>query len=1387
MKSLADHVLTGSFDINGASLVEASAGTGKTYSIQTLFLRLIVAHGIPVQKLLVVTFTDAATKELRERLRSILEKCRHAASGQKLPDRDPDRNRIAEVLKLAVLQTTSDGEAHAGLDDDTLRSRRIRRALLDFDQAAIFTIHGFCQRALQEFAFECSHDFDAEVISGDALLRELCTDWWRRVRYADGGDFGEGIAAEGFPDVDKLSRLMTEYLKRSGVILLPEHDEQTQDAAEQQVTAVLAKTVAHGVNHGETIKADLGGAEAGLFFRETDRSNIRTRLDRLSEVDDNPAAAYAQLQQLSKDLNPERISNPFPIPDEVRECINACAACESMMSRHGMPSRGNTWGAPDEVAVEWEETLAGARGLVARHQEALRQFSAVIAAHPRAFNKTVFSDPQAREKQIEAMLEERSVSAMRTAIKRVTTIKMKATIAWTPSSETESFLKMIDQVGVAARLLQHIVVAAGMEQISQRYDQRKREEHGMTFDDMLLRLQTALNDPDTADRLRLALRTRYRVALIDEFQDTDPVQYDIFNVLFGEAMPLFLVGDPKQAIYSFRGGDIYTYCAAKGGVHEDRRYSLDTNYRSQAPLIAAVNRIFRDREDKSLFGRKDIPYSDDLACNDLKARFVDAGRVDSQPFKIWDYRKPEDHKGKTTSGYASDAARSIYGAVAEEVVRLLCSDGTGFASRESAEGGNIKAEDVRRLRPSDIAILVRRHAEAAFLYRELRRRRIPAIRQAGDNVFDSPEAAELLYVLQAMVTADRVPAVKTALASALLPVSDEELVRLAREETVPCSAAESIGIDGFPDRIDAWIVLFKEAMNLWSRFGFTIAFNLLVRHTGMKAWLASGPGGERSMVNLTQIQDLLHRAAMEQHLGPEALLGWYRRQLAVGTRERNEAFETRLESDADAVQIMTIFKSKGLEFPVVFVPTMWTGIPGTRLAVCHVYHRNKTSEETTDSGEPGGSSHCPVYLHLDKNDDEAKKAARSERDDEDVRNLYVAATRASYRTYVVAGDSLGTRNSTLARCLPRELLDQWAEDESVAIDVVERRFEPAARTLWMPPVPPAVDSLRTAGEARVDKSRGHASFSSIAPHGAWRGGGEAYDFDADDTAGVDTTSDGEKLTVFSFPAGARTGECWHKVFETLDFGAGDDAIRNVVDEQLNLFRLDRGTEEERQAKRDVTSAMVRRVLNARIAVGNDRTIRLADIEEANKRPELAFDFSLSGSGAGKGARNAVWEALETAWGNADLEKGEMEAVFLSRLQNWEAEIPAGFMTGFIDLFFKHRDEQGDRYYILDWKSNRRDCEPASFHRPGLVEEISEHAYFLQYLLYTVAANQYLRMCLGDSYDYKEHFGGVLYVFLRGVDQNRDPDSQRGIFYTKPDPALVDSLTRALVRGRGGAE
>ena len=1390
MKPLSNHIFDAALDLNSANLVEASAGTGKTYSIQTLYLRMVVAQGIPVQQLLVVTFTEAATKELRDRLHEILEKCRRQLEpGQELPAGDDDRKRIDAILSLPPVVDPKD-EPAAGRPSDfdfKLRRSRVRRALLDFDQAAIFTIHGFCQRALQEFAFECSHDFDAEVTDGSDLLHELCADWWRQIQYGRPTDLMASVFRKRFPDVAKLTNLASSLLKRPLARVLPAYDE----AADPEV----GKRVSNGVdaivglvreNHLKIEENLTTPVLSAPFFPLAQQMNIARLMEKVCD-----AVEYEErirvLAELNLALRPGKIPNPVLLPAGVQNCLEAVRICEEKVNTYTIKVAKKTddWPLTGARLQEWLTLVNEARNQIRGNRATLEEFIANIINVAPFFNQTELLDADVRKKRFDILVAPASCAKeVLTALTGVASVKPKDNVSWKPGAEAQELLGQLASLEAEASKLCLGKLGQGLQGVVAQFDQRLRESHGMTYDDMLKRLQQALSRTETADRLREQLRKKYVAALIDEFQDTDPVQYRIFETLFFDnTTPLFFVGDPKQAIYSFRGGDIYTYCAARSGVCGSHHYSLDTNFRSQALLIDAVNTVFKDRDGESLFGRADISYAGDLKCRDLGLRFVDKGEVDERPFKIWDYRKSgadNGKRGKCTDGFSSAEARQIYADVAEEVVRLLSKENVGFVPR-GAKAGDIKPGTIKRLRPSDIAILVRRHAEAAYLYRELRRRGVPAVRQAGDNVFDSPEAVELLYLLQAMMDPGRIPSVLTALASALLPVSDQELAELGREEPAPCAVAGSLGIRDFPENIEKWLELFRDVADAWGRCGFAVAFNMLVRRTGMKVWLASQPGGERSLVNVVQLQDILHNVATSRHLAPEALLGWYERQVSGDTRDEDDAFETRLESDADAVQIMTIFKSKGLEFPVVFVPTMWTGMVGRRMAVCRMYHET-TSAPVGDDGS--GKAQLPaVVLQLDKDEAVAKAADNKERNEEDRRNLYVAATRASYRTYVIAGD-LGAASSTVARCLPRDLFAQW-EGSASGIEVISKVLgSSVACSHFQREKGIKKDDLVNLPRPALEKPRTHASFSSIAPQGAGPAqGSEAYDFDDADATGADEPSPAEQgLTVLTFPPGARTGECWHRIFELLDFGAEDEIIRAVVDEQLALFRLDKGSPAEKKARQDVTFQMVKRVLGAELAAGKQRFC-LKDVARAHKLHEVAFDFSLRAGGpalSDVGQRNAIWQVLNEAWKDAG--EATEEALFLGRLKHWDKAIPEGFMTGFIDLFFEHQGQ----YYILDWKSNRLDGKAENFDRErGMAAEMSHHAYFLQYLLYTVAMDRYLQQCLGEGYDYDKHFGGVLYLFVRGIGTSGQ-GSQRGVYYTRPAKVLVDQLAQALMSREEGA-
>ena len=1316
MKPLSAAIFDEGFDVSGRNLIEASAGTGKTYSIQTLFLRLAVAEGLNVEKVLVVTFTEAATKELRERLRSILEKCRlYLDPKLSLADGDADEDRIKEVIELA---------GKKGANAATML-RRIRRALLNFDQAAIYTIHGFCQRTLQEFAFECGHDFDVELINGEERLQEHCRDWWRRITYGDSSDISANVFKESNPKEERLTSLVKELAKRPGAKLLPQSDDITDEGLIRQV----AETIGFLKTNLDAIKSDVENSHG--YFSDDEITEIKELLEFLSDAAEPYSVdAFDIINEISSMLNGPKRPNRYTPPPVVEECLEACRKYQKNKK--------------DDALFD------NAAALISTHYDAMSQF---LEEGCRFYNKSDFGDAEKLQNHLEILKNQTDEKELKKTFTRLCNLKRSAKVPWFCCRTTEDFRDEILKTVTAATDAVTISEVKGAVEVLEKYRKAKHEAYEMTFDDMLQNVEAALTG-DNGAVLKQALNDKYSAALIDEFQDTDQVQYNIFRIIFGDGeRPLFYVGDPKQAIYSFRGGDIFTYASAVHGVDPQRRFSLNRNYRSQKKLIDAVNTVFRDRQNEDgektpVFLTPDISYSGELECQGLAAEFVDGGQVDQKPFKIWNYQYAAvegDDKKKTKKEWI------VYEDVANEVVRLLKNDKTGFRDESGDDS------EFRQVQPADIAILVKRHAEAAILYRALRKRGVRVVRQSGDKIFSSAEAMEMLYLLKAMVNPEKISAVKTALASDLIAVSDTEITAL--------NSGEKISKDnGLPDSLEKWIELFKEAKELWLRKNFSTAFSGVARKTEMNATLAALPMGERRFVNIQQLHDLIHKISQERHLGLEGVIKWFTQQLDSSTRDDDDTFETILESDDNSVKIMTIFKSKGLEFPIVFVPTMWTGLMGQNQAECRIYHdhENKT------------------VIHFDKKDEDAKAAAQREKKEEEVRNLYVAVTRASHRTYLIAGDlnlskSRTAQKSMLSECITDDLMQEWNADEDTGIEIVNRDFNSGGLLKLESGSLYSADKLE-ALRADVDLSRGHASFSSIAPkgHGASADKHELHDFDANDVETEEKIQTGDtkedRLTILSFQAGARTGECWHKIFELLDFGADDETIRGTVNEQLALFGQDSGSEDEANQKRNVTFEMVKNVLQAELPVDNDETLKLAEIRERDKLAEMSFDFSLS-SGPGSDGKNAIYRVLNQEWGNA--EEGSDKKIFLDRLQNWQAEIPGGFMTGFIDLVFR----KNGKYYILDWKSNSLNRNPENFKHDGLVREMAVHSYFLQYLIYCAALHRYLGQCI-DNYDYNTHFGGALYVFLRGVGHGDDRDN--GLFFDKPQERVIEKLAEALM-------
>lgn len=1083
--NFSEQIFAPDFDMSGLHLVAASAGTGKTYSIQTLYLRLVWVEGLTVQQILVVTFTKAATKELRERLQQVL---RDALDFQNDAARKPDP-RVAAMAKLAEAKDI----------DRQMATSRLAQALLDFDLAAIYTIHGFCQRMLSRFAFETGQSFDAEPgEDSDAEIIERCHDWWR------------------------------------------------------------TNIVAAGV--------------------------------------EQPEFNVAQLVRFAKRL----VAKPDAVNDD--------------------------------------------------------------------------SGP----------------------------------------------------------------LAQAAESIARDYRAGRAAARTMTFDDCLLNLREALRVDGDDGPLHAALRSEFLAALIDEFQDTDPIQWGIFSNLFGGRadVPCFLVGDPKQAIYRFRNGDIETYVRATRAIPEDARHELDTNYRSEARLVTAVNQIFMDRPRTGMtrtFGHQAILYDKPLLAQGKKPddALTVNGAPDERPFKIW--LVPFLAKRAGIPGASSPTAQEAYRLVAAGIADILHDDTIRIAGAP--------------VRPGQIAVLVHTHLEAAWIADELRALGIPSVRQGTGSIWQSEEAGVLWLMLKTVLEPQDDGALRSLLLSPWIGLSSEDVIALNNGEARSFPAP-----NGTPRALEDWVALFESWRETWRRRGFPAMFAQAAGALGLRARLVKKPDGLRRLANIAHLVERVQCEIVQGRKSPETTLLWLQDMMAKAPEGENDVL--RMESDDDAVRIMTVFASKGLQFPIVFAPTLFMLKPKESTGV-HEYHDPKTGA-----------------LHITADEETGAERETGEICVEFIRHIYVALTRAVHRTVVFAihPEQFASPGQALTRLIGDAILPpenaaavfSAVTGEPCAVDVVDRTNGLDALA-YRPPVPVVGPPPKM---PKIDISRGHGSFSSLAPHAesddaapAATALDAAKNRDAetveDETAPI--VEDSLPAGIFAFPAGAKTGTCWHEIFEEISFGIDDGPLREIVVEKLGDYGF-LSKPEEAEGRIEATFQMVRRVLDCTLPAANDARggFALKAIADVDRLSEWAFDFP------------TLPDRRTTAL-KAAIAKHSRYRSFTDALGSWDKAIPGGYLTGFIDLLFRH----DGRYYIVDWKSNRRGGRPSDFDAAGVREEMSVHGYWLQFLIYTVAVHQHLQATL-PGYNYGQHFGGVFYLFLRGIDTTGN-----GIYADRPPLSLVEELSGIL--------
>lgn len=1218
MTEMANEVDVLRFPLWGSRLIEASAGTGKTYTIAALYVRLVLGHGGEVAfsreltppEILVVTFTEAATKELRERIRRRLSE---AARWFGHPAAEAAPEWVDDFLRELRAQYAA--------KDWSGCERRLQAAAEWMDEAAVSTIHGWCHRMLREHAFDSGSLFSETLeTEPDDLLLEAVRDYWR--------EFFMPLPAESlallrgwFKDAfvpEKFQGALARLLPLAGELEEgPEPAEVAEEVRRQwrEAKAPWGKWV----------------PELQTFFDEArNRKEIDGRTLRADYVQDW-LAALARWRD-----------------DPLAEAPDLSKKAWSRLTRTGLDEAWKSGEAPRHEAIDALENL-----------------------HP----------------QLERLREQGKAS-----------------------------------------ILQHAA-----RWVAQRFSVLQRRRAQLGFDDLLTRLDQALRGPNGA-RLAARIRQSFPVALIDEFQDTDPVQYRIFEAVYApqENDPqtaLILIGDPKQAIYAFRGADIYTYLEARRACGE-RRYTLRRNFRSTRAMVEAVNRVFVNAQEKGeagafLFrtaeGEDLLPFLR-AEANGLNEQFV-CEENEPPALMAWWVQGEEATEPLGVKEYRDQLAHGC----AEEIVRLLRLGREGRAGFVDPAKGTM-----RPVRAADVAVLVHTGEEAKLVRAALARRGVRSVYLSErSSVFASPAAADLQRWLEACAEPQNDARLRSALASATLGRSWEEIDVLERD--VLAWEAEVARFLGYRD--------------LWRRQGVLPMLRRLMHDFDVPARLLAGEtpegdSGERRLTDLLHLSELLQK--MSRGLdGEHALI----RALAEARQDGGQGAEERqlrLESDEALVKVVTVHKAKGLEYPLVFLPF-----------ACSFRQVEKDDLPLVWHDEAGRRQ---VSLRADET---ALACAERERLAEDLRKLYVALTRARFATWIGVGALENLHASAMGYALGVRQGDSVPEVRQKLDSLAE-----GCDFLVIAPVPvpgeerlPADGEGITLGPARTPRRRIFASWG-ISSYSGLRST-LAADPQTPDEAKVrelvHAPPPGPTVPatgIHALPPGAATGTFLHGL---LEWAARQGFATVCADGGMRL----RDQVARRCAVRGWTAHVellthwLLTVMQANLPLPGGGTCQLATLSDY--LPEMEFWFSVP---------ETRIDALDALVQRHTLKGAERPRLTPGRIK--------GMIKGFIDLVFCWEG----RHYVLDYKSNVLGATDAAYGRTALEAAVLEGRYDLQYALYLHALHRHLRVRLPD-YEPQRHLGGAGLLFLRGIH-----GPAKGVLFEQATAPLLDGLDD-LLDGPGG--
>ena len=1197
-----------SASLSGINLIEASAGTGKTYSITGLFLRLILEKGLLVDQILVVTFTKAATAELKERIRNELLQAKEAFL------KGSSKDRFIDCIVNRA-------------ENPALCIQMIENAVVDFDKASIFTIHGFCQRTLQENAFETGSLFDTELLSDQLKLnQEVADDFWRKHFYDCPLEF-IAYSIKKLSGPEYFLKLL-ERIKTPGIKVAPDLQKPSLKSLDDYRACFKKLKDSWAVSQKQVERLLKDPSLKGNTYKT------------LKPYEPNPDYTQRDMKIISMFKDMDRFTAPesigFPLCKEFKN-FTATKISDSVKKNHNPPDH--------KFFIICDELCIKAADLEAEMKEYV------------VFLKVEFFK----------------------------------------FAKSELF-------------------------------KRKRDKNIQFFDDLLMRVKEALEGKGGKE-LEKAIRKRYKAALVDEFQDTDPIQYEIFKRIFSsQESILFIIGDPKQAIYSFRGADIFSYMKAAGSA--EFKYTLTDNRRSDPSLITAINTIFSSVKEPFIFD--EIPFE-----NARPAKIDKADKeMASAPFILWyagsDNNSPIEKK---------DAELKIADAVANEILRLLSSD------YDRGDGCFIEG---------DVAVLVRTNEQARIIKEKLSDRRIHSVLYSNESVFESQEALEIEKILSSISQPGNDRLLRAALVTDIMGVRAEEL------------DPENVDILWWEKQIGK----FNEYYQSWNGYGFIRMFRLLMTKEKVRARLLLYADGQRRLTNVLHLMEILHRESIEKELGMISLLKWFSEQIKFAGG-RIEEYQLRLESDEDAVKIVTIHKCKGLEYRVVFCPFGWGGslLAKGREFIFHDKDKNRTPTLELDYGRDKSN----IIL------------AQNELLAENLRLLYVALTRAKTRCYLVWGNIKSIETSALAYLFhykhPDEKFDYRYDivgslkeqfmsrtDDEILSDLKElvSRSDGSIKLDSMPFNKDMEHKLIKDEEeelvcrkfsGKIDTAWGVSSFSSLISGKLAHGELPDRDLYRADIINHDEQFNQKELSgrkdIFFFPKGPGAGIFFHDIFEHLDFASKDsEHQKNLIKDKLKEYGFE-------QSWLETVYDMIKNVLSVSLK-GKGKEVILSSVKCDERINEMEFYFPLN--------HITPLKLKKIFSDNAGI---DISSGFSNQIEKLYFSPSEGFMKGYIDTIFQH----DGRYYIVDWKSNFLGASIKDYARDLLGEIIKSNYYNLQYYIYTLALHQYLRWRM-PNYRYEKDFGGVFYIFIRGVDSNLGPEF--GIFNDIPESRFIKMLGKLLI-------